>query len=58
MDARVWQKGFPKSIFLWLKIEIEKAKNNREKILPEIKKVIKDYDLTMKVSSLLATAAK
>ena len=35
--------------------KMEKAKNSNEKILPAIKKLIKDSDLTMKISSLFSS---
>ncbi len=36
--------------------EMEKSKNSNEKILPAIKKLIKDSDLTMKISSLFSSS--
>lgn len=38
--------------------EMEKAKNSSEKILPAVKKLIKDYDLTEKISELFPVACK
>ena len=38
--------------------EIENAKNNSEKILPAVKKLIKDSDLTMKISALFSFVSK
>lgn len=46
IDARMVQK------------EIENAKKNSEKILPAIRKVIKNADLTMKIFSLFSTDIK
>jgi len=34
--------------------EMQNAKSSNERILPAIRKIIKDSDLTMKVSSLFA----
>ena len=34
--------------------ELENAKNNSERILPAIRKLIRDSDLTMKISSLIS----
>jgi len=38
--------------------EMEKAKNDSEKILPAVKKLIKDSDLTEKISELFSIACK
>ncbi|RLC29278.1 MAG: transposase [Deltaproteobacteria bacterium] len=38
--------------------EMEKAKNSNEKILPAIRKLTKDSDLTIKISSLFSSYAK
>jgi len=38
--------------------KMENAKNNSERILPAIRKLIRDPDLTMKISSLFSSAAK
>ena len=46
IDARMVQK------------EIENAKKSNEKILPEIRKVIKNADLTMKILSLFSAKIK
>lgn len=35
--------------------EMEKTKNNNEKMLPAIKKLVKDSDLTMKISALFSS---
>lgn len=42
-----------------VKIELENAQNSKEKILPEIRKLIRDSELTTKISALfLSTKAK
>lgn len=38
--------------------EMDNAKNNSQTILPAIKKLIRDSDLTMKISSLFIASAK
>ncbi|MEA3457783.1 MAG: transposase [Candidatus Thermoplasmatota archaeon] len=38
--------------------EMEKAKNNSEKILPAVKKLMKDSDLTKKISAMFASVSK
>jgi hypothetical protein len=38
--------------------EMENAKNSQEKILPTIKKLIRDSDLTTKISALFSTKSK
>jgi len=46
IDARLVQK------------EVENAKNSREKILPVIRELVRNSDLTMKISLLFSSAAK
>lgn len=41
-----------------VKKEMEAAKNNREKILPSVKKMSEDGDLTKKISALFSSTAK